>query len=210
MTSFPAWHIPGLPTGPGTSGPSADVYRDRFARALPFGEFVAAARKHPELWRDMAARARVPMEMVLRARELLAPRHLLVLLEDWCGDAINSVPYLDALASAVPQLDLRVLQRDRHPDLMDAHLSLGGRRAIPVVIVLDEQYQERGWWGSRPVALQQWFETPEAQAMTSGDRYREIRRWYARDRGWTTLSEVIDLLERSVVAGSSASISSES
>ena len=196
MTTVPASDTPAPPGSARAHRLTADTYRDRFARARSFGDFVAGAVSHPELWRDMVRRARVPAELEFRASQLAARRRLLVLLEDWCGDAINSVPYLDALASAVPQLELRVLERDRHPDIMEAHLSPRGARAIPVVIVLDDEYQERGWWGSRPAALQRWFLTPEAQAMTPSDRYREIRRWYARDRGQTTLAEVIDLLER--------------
>jgi hypothetical protein len=53
-----------------------------------------------------------------------------VLSEDWCGDAVNSVPYLARLAELAPNLDLRVLARDENPDLMDAHLTRGSR-SIP-------------------------------------------------------------------------------
>ena len=169
---------------------------DDWARAATFGEFLARAEKHPQLWRDVTARASVPDEMLERARALGAERRLLVLLEDWCGDAINTVPYLARLAELVPGLQLRVLRRDEHPALMDAHLSPTGGRAIPVVLVLDEQGRELGWWGSRPAELQRWVTAPEARALESADRYRVVRTWYARDRGRTTLREVLDLLER--------------
>jgi hypothetical protein len=35
------------------------------------------------------------------------------------------------------------------------------------------------------------------RARDAGDRYRQVRRWYARDRGRTTLLELIELLEGS-------------
>ena len=143
----------------------------------------------------MRTRARAPEDLVERARRIAAPRRLLVLLEDWCGDAINTIPAVAALTDAAPDLELRVLARDENPDLMDARLT-NGTRSIPVVIVLDERFTELGWWGPRPDALQRWATSPEARAMGAGDRYREIRRWYARDRGRTTLVELLDLLER--------------
>lgn len=175
---------------------SPALLRERYEAAVPFEDFIASARTHHDLWRDMAARARVPDEITARARQIPAPRRLLVLLEDWCGDAVNTIPVLAALVRDVPQLELRVLGRDEHPDLMDAHLSPAGARAIPVVIVLDESYAECGWWGSRPAELQAWAVSPEARRMEPSDRYREIRRWYARDRGRSTLREILDLLDR--------------
>jgi hypothetical protein len=172
--------------------------RDHYARAATFERFLEQAQAHAQLWRTLSARAAVPEEMVERARALGAPRRLLVLLEDWCGDAINTVPYLAALAEAVPGLELRVLRRDEHPEVMDAHLSPTGGRSIPVVIVLDADGEELGWWGSRPAELQRWATSPEARAMDAADRYRVVRTWYARDRGRTTVREVLDLLEASL------------
>lgn len=174
---------------------SADL-RDRYAKAMTFAEFVRRAHQHPELWRNMTDRARAPIDLVERARRLAEPRRLLVLLEDWCGDAVNTIPVLAAFADAAPALELRVLARDENLDLMDAHLSPTGARAIPVVIVLDENFAELGWWGSRPAELQAWVSSPEAQAMDPAARYRQVRRWYARDHGRSALTEILELLER--------------
>lgn len=181
-----------------TGGAPVDL-QARWAGALTFAEFVAGVESHKTFWQEMTRRAKAPMDAVARGRALPATRRLLVLLEDWCGDAINSIPLLAALAEQVPQLELRVLERDRNLDLMDRHLS-DGARAIPVVIVLDEQFTEQGWWGSRPAALQAWAMSPEARAMSHEDRYREVRRWYARDHGLTTLDEVLTLIERTTDA----------
>jgi hypothetical protein len=97
------------------------------------------------------------------------------------------------LAELAPNVDLRVLARDENLDLMDAHLT-GTSRAIPVVIVLDGEFNERGWWGSRPAPLQQWVMGP-GKALEKDARYREIRSWYARDKGRTTLEEVVRVME---------------
>jgi hypothetical protein len=169
--------------------------RDRYEGAQSFAEFLAEVREHEDFWRSMAKRARVPAEYLERVQALPDGWRLLVLLEDWCGDAINIVPYLDALASAAPNLGLRVLGRDANPDLMDTHLT-NGSRSIPVVMVLDEQYREVGWWGPRPRELQEWV-LGEGLKLPSAERYAEIRRRYARDGGRAILDEVVTLLERS-------------
>lgn len=49
--------------------------------------------------------------------------------------------------------------------------------------------------GPRPGALQAWVAT-EGVGLPKADRYREVRKWYARDRGRTTLEEITRFLER--------------
>jgi hypothetical protein len=90
---------------------------------------------------------------------------------------------------------MRILERDQNLDLMDRHLT-GTARAIPVVMILDEQYRELAWWGSRPAALQNWVKSEEAQRLSNDERYLEMRRWYARDNGRSALEEMTALLER--------------
>lgn len=166
--------------------------QNRFEGAQTLPEFIAGAEQNQALWQTLYARASsISDETLERTRQLPAKRYLLVLVEDWCGDAFNSVPWLARLADAVPEaLELRVLKRDENPDLMDAHLSHTGGRAIPVVMVLDENFEEIGWWGSRPAELQKWFEET-GRSLEKEERYRQIRTWYARDRGASTLSEVL-------------------
>ena len=163
-------------------------------RATPFHAYVAAAQKNQDLWEGVHRLAKVPDDLVARARALPGSWKLLVLSEDWCGDAVNTIPALQRLAELSPNVEIRLLSRDENPELMDAHLSPTGARAIPVVMVLDEQFRERGWWGSRPGPLQQWM-LAEGLAMAKDERYLRVRAWYARDRGRTTLDEVLTIAE---------------
>lgn len=166
--------------------------RARYESAMTFEEFLAGATINVDFWRAQYRLATVDDEAVERLSALDARRHLLVLLEDWCGDAVNSVPVLVRLAEAVPNLDIRFLGRDANPDLMDSHLT-GQSRSIPVVMVLDENYRELGWWGPRPRELQEWV-LGEGLALERKERYRQERVWYARDRGRTTVAEVAEML----------------
>lgn len=169
----------------------------RYSSGAPFADFVDHATKYEELWRIGWKHASVPAELVAELVDVRGPLHLVNLNEDWCFDAISTTPAIAKLAELLPCADLRVFGRDTNLDLMDAHLSgpEGKSRAIPVVIVYDGEWRERGWWGSRPAPLQEWVET-EGPKLEKAEKYRYIRQWYARDHARTTLREIADLLLR--------------
>jgi hypothetical protein len=172
--------------------------RDRYLAAPDFEAMLGSATKNAELWAAVRRRAAVGEEYVRRVAALGGAWHLLVLSEDWCGDAVNTLPVLAKLAALAPNLDLRVLARDENPDLMQAHLT-GESRTIPVVMALDDEFHERAWWGPRPAPLQRWI-LGDARALEKAERHREARAWYARDRGRTTLEEVVAMIERAAHA----------
>lgn len=173
---------------------------ERFARAPTFVAYLETVVKNRELWHAMWERAQVAPELVARAREAGPGLRLVALSEDWCGDAVNTLPTVARLASEAGW-DLRVLGRDANPDLMDAHLTAGRSRSIPVVIVHDAELREIGWWGPRPTELQRWV-LGDGLAMPSPERYKAIRRWYAQDRGRTTVREILD----TIAAGQEGSV----
>jgi hypothetical protein len=122
-----------------------------------------------------------------------------VLVEDWCGDAVNTVPYVARLARS--RRSWRCASSGATPTPTSwTRTRAAGARAIPLVIVYDEAGREHGWWGSRPGPLTAWFEA-EGRALEKAERYRHIRGWYARDRGRTTLDEVLAIVERGAAAG---------
>lgn len=144
--------------------------------------------EHCGLWQGIYDLARIP-DWALAAVPPRTGRKLLVIAEDWCGDASNTVPIIAKLVSLAPGLELRVILRDENPELMDRYLT-NGARSVPIVIALDERFQEVGHWGPRPTQLQTWVmanraTTPKAELCP------QVRKWYARDRGETTLREVL-------------------
>lgn len=174
-----------------------------FDHGLSFSDMAAASAEHGALLAAQRERAVVPDDLLARAHALTGPLHLLVISEDWCIDSQSTVPVIAALADRVDNLDLRVVGRDANPELIDAHLTNGTARAVPVVIILDADYAEFTWWGPRPAPLQRLVST-EWHALEKPARNREIRRWYAIDKGRTTLAELVELLEQ-VAAGQPAS-----
>jgi hypothetical protein len=177
----------------GLPPPETILEPQRYLAAPTFEEYLARVQKNRELWHAVHERAWIPDPLAERARRSGARPYLLALSEDWCGDAVNTLPVVARLAQTAGW-DFRVLGRDANPDLMEAHLTNGRSRSIPVVIAYDQRFREVGWWGPRPAEIQAWV-LDEGLAMSSPERYKVIRGWYARDRGVTTVREVLDILE---------------
>ncbi|WP_216831763.1 thioredoxin family protein [Alkalihalobacterium elongatum] len=79
--------------------------------------------------------------------------HFLTITEDWCGDAMMINPIIRKLAEAA-NIDMRVTLRDADTTLIDRHLTNGGR-AIPIILILDEDGTLLGKWGPRAPQIQQ-------------------------------------------------------
>jgi hypothetical protein len=163
-------------------------FRALWDGAMTYHQFIDASTEHKGLWEAVHRLARIP-EWARSAGPVEGHRHLLAIVEDWCGDASNTIPVLARWAEEVPGIDMRMVRRDEHPELMDLYLT-NGTRSIPIVIALDEEFRELGHWGPRPVDLQVWVmvnrpTTPKAEL------YPQIRRWYAKDHGESTIREVL-------------------
>ena len=160
--------------------------------ALTFERFVQESRTYGELWAGVHRTARVPEALAAQAAALPRRFRLLAIVEDWCGDASNTVPVVARWAELVPNVELRLVRRDLHPDLMDAYLT-GTSRSIPIVVVLTDALEELGHWGPRPGVLQEWV-MAKRRAGAGKEIYPEIRKWYAQDKGESTLSEILALM----------------
>ena len=179
----------------GRPAPGAWRFAPLWDSALTFAQAAeASAPQHKGLWESMHRTARVPDALVAETAALGRRFRLLVISEDWCGDAVNTVPVLARWAEMAPNLELRMVRRDENPTLMDAYLT-GTSRSIPVVIVLTEAMQEVGRWGPRPGELQAWV-MERKRAGAGKELYPEIRTWYAKDQGGTTLRELLALMAR--------------
>jgi hypothetical protein len=71
---------------------------------------------------------------------------------------------------------------------MDRYLT-NAARSVPIVIVLDGSNRELGHWGPRPTELQAWV-LANRDLIPKQELYPQVRRWYARDRGVSTLCEI--------------------
>lgn len=78
--------------------------------------------------------------------------HILAITEDWCGDAMLNNPIIRKVAEAAG-VEVRTALRDVDTDLIDRHLTNGGR-AIPIYVFLNEAGEVVGKWGPRAPELQ--------------------------------------------------------
>jgi len=178
------------------------ISRERFDSGQTYDDYRNAAQEQQGLWNGIYDHLDVPEDAKLRLKGLPARRHVFVLSEHWCGDAASLVPILAKLIDAVPELvELRVFARDANLDIMDEHLSHGGR-AIPVAIVFDENMNKLGWWGPRPGPAQAMFREKlrEYKAGRLKDKKEDVNKpilkWYRQDRGRHTIDEFLTVLER--------------
>lgn len=78
--------------------------------------------------------------------------HVLVITEDWCGDAMMNNAILRKITDAA-DLDVHCVYRDENLELIDRYLTNGGR-SIPKYIILSEQGDVLAEWGPRASKVQ--------------------------------------------------------
>jgi hypothetical protein len=83
---------------------------------------------------------------------------VMVITEDWCGDALYNVPVLAKLVEGNPNVEMRVFLRDKNPDLMDQYLNQGQYRSIPVFAFFDREMNEITRFIERPVQVTEFIE----------------------------------------------------
>lgn len=87
---------------------------------------------------------------------------VIVLTEDWCGDAMVNIPVLLRIVEET-NIDVRFILRDSNLDLMDQYLTNGTARSIPIFIFIDEEGNELAVWGPRAAKVQQHVDELRAQ-----------------------------------------------
>ena len=118
----------------------------------------------------------------------------LVLTESWCGDAAHIVPVINKVAELNNKINLRLVLRDENEELMNEFLTNGGK-AIPKLIALDEENKMIGEFGSRPsIAAQLVEDFKKEYGKLTPEFKKELQVWYNKDKGESTLEDLIRLL----------------
>lgn len=119
----------------------------------------------------------------------------LVISEGWCGDAAHSLPVIHQLADLNPNIEMRVVLRDQHEDLMNQFLTNGGK-SIPKLIMYDvDQKEVIADWGPRPTMATQMVEDYKAKHGQVDIEFREqLQLWYNKDRGQNIIDDLLKLM----------------
>jgi hypothetical protein len=120
------------------------------------------------------------------------PETWLVLTEAWCGDAAHNVPVLARIASFNPSINFCLALRDENTELMDLHLTRGGR-SIPKLLRLTKDLKFLGSWGPRPEVLQNRILQEKMQPTMPKDEFTHwVHTWYNKDKGKTLEQELMN------------------
>lgn len=192
-------------------------FNDGFPDSLTYGEYVqlidallasgkTTGSNHSEFFLNytqlnVRRMNRVAKSFKLRddLKQLLShtvPQTWLVLTEAWCGDAAQSLPLMNTLAGANPDINLRLILRDEHPDIMNLYLTDGGK-GIPVLIALDKDGKVLFHWGPRPEPAQQMVRDYKSAPEPKEDYMKfaeKVQLWYLEDAGKTFQNEFYALV----------------
>ncbi|MCS5489912.1 thioredoxin family protein [Algoriphagus limi] len=153
-------------------------------------EYTRMAIQRMNRWDKVA---KVSPEMEERVKKL-PPQIWLVITEAWCGDAGQTIPYMNKLADLNPGIQLRLILRDENPDIIDAHLT-NGARSIPKLIALSPGLNKEYFsWGPKPKYLieKQRAFREDPKGKTSKEFTQEVHLWYARDKNQSLEQELGD------------------
>ena len=114
----------------------------RFAEGMTVAEYLDQMRVNKERFVRVMREAAIEYEDREALRRLGPGLRILILTEDWCGDALYSVPALARLVEGEPGVEVRVFLRDKSPDVMEQYLKRGLYRTIPVFVFFDERMNE--------------------------------------------------------------------
>lgn|SRR5690606_16009433 len=133
--------------------------------------------------------------VLAQLKEVERPVVWIVLAESWCGDAAQSLPVLNKMAEASPNISLKIALRDQNLELMDQFLTDGGR-SIPKLIMIDELTREvQDTWGPRPsIATAMVKEQKEKYGEITVEFRTELQKWYTKDKGLTIVSDILKIL----------------
>lgn len=122
------------------------------------------------------------------------PVHVVAIAEDWCGDVVRHAPVLQRLAEAGPQLRVRYINRQQHPEVFMRFLTNGGE-AIPKFIFLNDRFVECGSWGPMPEGCRELIARGKACGDVAAARKRVSARYELDPACREAVGELVRLVD---------------
>jgi len=134
-------------------------------------------------------------ETVAKIINLKKPQTWLVLTESWCGDAAQTMPVINKIASESEKIDLKIVLRDDNDELMNHFLTNGGK-SIPKLIALNSKNEVINSWGPRPeIATKMVIDYKEKNGSLDADFKQDLQIWYNKDKGKSTQKDLLEILK---------------
>ncbi|MBL7902261.1 MAG: thioredoxin family protein [Bacteroidia bacterium] len=135
-------------------------------------------------------------ELVQTLQLIQQPQLWVIITETWCGDAAQNLPIIHLMAEKNPKIQVRIVLRDQHPELMDQYLT-NGARSIPKLIVFDESGEKEFFnWGPRPKGAQELAMELKNQGADHETKALAVQKWYLADKGLSMQEEINTLLQK--------------
>ncbi len=119
----------------------------------------------------------------------------LVLTEGWCGDAAQSLPVINKLSEMNEGIDLRIISRDEHDELMNNFLTNGGKSIPKLIAYHKESGKVVNTWGPRPSIATKMVNDYKAKYGSLDPQFKQdLQVWYNKDKGNTIAEDLVKLL----------------
>ena len=176
-------------------GISYAAYNANFEADLNTDESVWYVKYLPQNWKRqnrLDRKLKLNEALLASAASIKDQTRWLVISEHWCGDASQINPIFNKIAEASKgKIDLRFVYRDTNHELIDAHLTDGTSRSIPILLVLDNDYQVVNTYGPRPAEAQILVK----EILAKGESYAiPVHTWYAKDKQKSLQAELLQML----------------
>jgi hypothetical protein len=128
----------------------ATFLSEKFQQSLPYDRYLATGTdEQRRRWQQFDELVKLNDAQSQLLASFTREMKLLVVSGIWCGDCVQQVPLIRRIADANPRrIDLRIVDRDAHPDLRD-RLHINGGHRVPVAIFMAEDFEPCSVFGER-------------------------------------------------------------
>ncbi|SRX75782.1 thioredoxin family protein [Aequorivita antarctica] len=138
--------------------------------------------------------AEIPEESIDAFKSISEKQTWLVISEPWCGDAAQTLPFLNKISQLTENIELKIVLRDENPEFMDKFLT-NGSQSIPVVIMLDEDFNVFQTFGPRSTNATKLVNDYKAQHGKIDDTFKEMLQvWYNTDKGVSIVNDILETI----------------
>ena len=174
---------------------SYEKYKENFQTEIASGEQHEFSEYLPHNWSRSSRldkKFNLSEELKTVVSTLKQPLYWMVITEHWCGDASQINPIITKVAeSSKGMIKLKYIYRDENPDLINAHLTDGKSRSIPILIQMDENFKLLNTYGPRPAEAQKLV----MEILAKGENYiMPVHTWYARDKQKSIQADLVEFL----------------
>ncbi len=140
--------------------------------------------------------AQIPEENINDFKNISEKQIWLVISEPWCGDAAQTLPFLNKIAQHCENIDLKIVLRDENPELMDQFLT-NGSQSIPMVIMVDAiTMNVIQTFGPRSKAATKLVTDYKTEHGKIDNAFKEtLQVWYNNDKGISIVNDILETIE---------------